>query len=400
MGAALAALAVSAAFAASIGFNGQDRGSRPASTYSLSNGLIPAIRVSRETPGPYIHNLVDVALWRDSIVVLDRYGLVWIFDPDSVRIPRVVSLEQAIGSRPNNPLNLVVGDSSISAWDAQAQTLYTLSRGGTGWRETFADRYSKDLHLSAILPLRPPRMHGRLVGDTSEYHIEIRRGEEQHLGPQVQAYLVSYSHGKYDTIASYRAPSQSESRNGVRICCRRSPIYAAQPLWGVLSDGRVAFAPGSTPQVRILSRTGQVDQEVEAERVWPVVRIRQSTIEQYLVRGAHETLSHDRSADKELIGREAERRVRRYPGAVSAVSPAITQLLVDDQDRVWTRLSDPARWPEGLSVTWVVLDKQLIPQGHLDLPTMDYVFAIHGAMVIGARVVHGTLYQLRIAWIG
>ena len=346
------------------------------------------------TRGPLIYGIVDAAQWQDSFLVLDRHGLIWVVPPEMRSVHRVLSVGQAVGRPLGRPLSVVADESGFGTWDVGSGSVMWFSRGGILEVRRSPAVSLEDLFTSGFRPLEPPRMHGRLVRSDGDHYLELRRGDQQTEGASVDAALVRLRGRGTDTLLSFRAPSNAEFRAGMWICCGRPRIFAPQPWWAPLSDGRLVFTDGRTPELVMYSDRGTVLRRVTWE-VDPRVRrsSRQGVIE-YLSEDtrrefAHASPNYIRSLNGRIPG-----RVDRFPGAFSDTVPLVTQLVVDDEDRVWVRRFDRSRWPEGLSSTWDIFDSAFTYLGHVHLPMLDYVFEIEDGKILGTQVVHGALQRL------
>lgn len=353
-----------------------------------------AIDPAQVKRGPTIYGIIDVGRWQDSIVVLDRHGLLWISGPSMGPVRRVVSLRQAFEDWEGRALTVLGGPEGLGAWDPTTGRVLRLSPDGARDAVTSISVDPRDLQLSVALPFGPPRMHGRAVFRDQHMYLELRRGDQQAHGPTVDAALVRYGEAEADTLLNFDAPSQAELRDGVWICCRRSPIFAPQPWWALLSDRRVVFADGRSNELILFSERGTPLRKVSWE---PTARQRPLSARDftdYLALGVRRTFAHESRRYIRSLESEVEERVRRLPGALSDAVPALTQLIVDEEDRIWVRRFDRTRWPDGLSDTWDLFDSDLAYMGWISLPMLDYVYEIREGSVLGSVIVHGALQQI------
>jgi hypothetical protein len=346
--------------------------------------------------GPPIQGIVDAARWKDSILVLDRHGLIWIIDPQAQSIRRVVSLKQAFGNEVDRPLAVLGDEEGFGAWDAGNGSLYWFSVDGTIRVRRDVVINLNDLFLSGFRPLEPPRMHGRLIERNRHLYLEMRRGDQQTQGPLVDATIVRYSRGKADTMLSFRAPSHSEFRAGVRICCGRPRFFSPQPWWAPLSDGRLVFTDGKNPELLMYSSEGAVVRRVAWQGDPRDRRPSRRDFLNYLYEDTRREFPDASAKEIRSLNRKITARVDRFLGALSDTVPSVTQLIVDNEDRLWVRRFDRSRWPDGLSSTWDVFDSGFRYLAYLELPSLDYVFEIKDGKILGTEIVHGALQRIRL----
>jgi hypothetical protein len=82
--------------------------------------------------------------------------------------------------------------------------------------------------------------------------------------------------------------------------------------------------------------------------------------------------------------RELRRRFEEFAGFVATRRPAISQILVDDADRVWVRRFDSRAWPQGLSSWWDLFGSDGRYCGVLETPGIHYVYDVSELGMIGS----------------
>lgn len=356
---------------------------------------LPRIDLNARYMGPLVYGVVDATQWRDSILVLDRYGLVWVTGPGMGPVRRVFSLPQAAGRPIKKPLSILATDTGFGTWDVAGAVLYWVPAD----RDTVLHRgfglEGSGLFLASVVPLEPPRMHGRLAtGDGGTFLMELRDDAMQSVGASVHAALVRITGTQSDTLLEFMAPSQAIRQGTIWVCCRRSPLFSPQPWWALLTGYRLAFADGIRRQVVILSNQGKPLRKVTWEPTKRDRRFRRREIVAYRLQDVHRTFPFASGQELRSMEKQAERKHDLVPGATSTVVPSLTQLVADDQGRIWVRRFDRSKWPEGLSTTWDLFTSDLIYLGTVSLPMVDYVFEIRKGNILGTRVAYGGLHYV------
>jgi hypothetical protein len=356
----------------------------------------PSLDVATIRNGARIQYVVDAKQWKDSILVLDRNGLVWVLGPRPRphSIERVVSLGQAFDGKVDRPLSLVIDERGFGVWDVESRGLYWFAADGkTGHRKAPVVS-GDDLWMSAHRPLEPPRMHGRLVQTNGYTYLERRRASHKGPGPMVDAVLTRSGHERTDTVITYQAPSHAELRAGVWVCCGRPPFFAPQPWWSPLSDGRIVFTTGRSSELLLYSTVGTPLRRVSWSDQPNGRRASRKDLLEYLYEDTRREFAHASASYVQSLNKKIASRVDRFPGALSDTVPSLTQLLVDDVDRIWIRRFDRTQWPDGLSRTWDVFDSELRYLGPIQLPMFDYVFEVREGTILGSQIVHGALQRI------
>jgi hypothetical protein len=236
-------------------------------------------------------------------------------------------------------------------------------------------------------------MHGRLVERNRHLFLETRKASQQAEGASVSATLIRMDAQRSDALLQFRAPSHAELRGTVWICCSRTPIFSPQPWWSILSDGGFVFSNGRDPEFLLYSHEGVAVRRVVWERDRQDVQPSRKDVIDYLYESARRTFAHAPAAYVRSLEKGVRTRLGRFPGAVSDTIPSLTQLVVDDHDRIWVRRFDRTRWPDGLSATWDVFDSNFDYLGYTLLP-LDYVFEIKDGNILGTQIVHGALQRV------
>ena len=355
---------------------------------------LPQVDTGAFQRGARIYGIVDATQWNDSVLVLDRFGLVWIIGPGAGPVRRVISLEQSTGKEVDDPLSIVANDEGFGAWDVSSRTLYWIPENAPAKEKAVLLVDPADLFLAASRPFEPPRLHGRLVDTGSSLILEVRTGSFDATGPMVDAAVIRFQGRELDTLFTFLAPSMAERRGDLWVCCRRAPLFSPQPWWSLLSDGDFVFSDGIRREISVLSTEGATLRQVTWEPGHRDRALSKRDFVRYRQEDIHRTFAHAPRGRVRSLEKEAVRRVERFPGAQSNVVPSLTQLLVDDEDRVWVRRFDREHWPEGLSDTWDVFDSGLHYLGWVQLPVLDHVFEIREGHVLGAAIVHDELQQV------
>ncbi len=235
-------------------------------------------------------------------------------------------------------------------------------------------------------------MFGRMFGRGPDLYLELRSGSQQDRGARVDAAVVRVAGLAIDTVLSFEAPSDAHFLAGLWVCCNRPRYFTPQPWWAVLSDGTFVFADGGEPRLALLhgrSLTKSVTWEVEADPM-----ISAGEMLEYLYRSAERRFAD--SSDHFLADTKEQIRARfsRFSGSFNHTAPAFTQLAADDQDRLWVRRFERTGWPEGLSITWDVFDRELGYLGMVRLPGVDHVYRIRAGRVVGSQILHGRLERV------
>lgn len=344
--------------------------------------------------GPTLVGVVDARVWGGFIVVVGDGPTLYVVShegrlQDSVKIhvagERIT--EQALSLLSTDSLlGVWLPESGLVAWVDGEWSLEQIRRTGLS---------RKGAYPGWKFPLQPLRLHDRaVVAEPGVLYTEVRPLDRQGEDAFTPAYLTRERGGAIDTVLSFSAPSYSVKRGAVRVCCRQPPLFAPQPLWGILPGGTIVFSPGDSPLMMFLSPTGQLRRTV----LWdvgepPLVR---QEVEAYLSKHVARVFADSQPSFISRIRREAVRRAGRLLATSAKRLPVATQLIIDDDGRIWLRRFDRAAWPDGQSDIWDVLDSTGIVEQTIQVRGVDDVFDIRRGILVGVNRRAGRMATVKI----
>lgn len=292
---------------------------------------------------------------------------------------------QALSSESRVVEILVWGD-TIALWDARTGSAYLRPPGEPVSEPRRLVSDATVLYPGWVRSRRPPRMHGRIVRTVEGFIYEARPFERQFTGPNIPSLLVHEYQGSVDTLIEFDTPAHGTPLwGGHWVCCKEPRFFTPQAWWAVQGDSLIVFANGSQGEFWIVTLSGEIrrwvswttsQDEIEDEEIFEY-RVRD------LVTGFGIPLD---SAQKLVHGtRRAFGKTVTREHVLSDQLPTVTQLLLDDGDRIWVRRFHKDSWPSGLSPVWDVFDSSGSYLVALHVP-LTYVFEIRGGRILGSVV--------------
>lgn len=291
------------------------------------------------------------------------------------------------------PGGLVSLHDELGIWDKKNGLLNILSSTGDVVAVDTVVANAADLRPGFFRPRTPPRNHGAMETVRDHRIVEIRPFEQQILGPTTDGFLVSYVDGRpTDTLMTFRVPSYSVPGIGGRECCIRPRLFSPQPQWDVVPERGVAFALGSKPEVVLIDASG--------DTLWVTQwKVRAASVSNrqrkaYLFAEAAGLRDYVPKFEQDAIRRDVDNAFSLDEKFFDDQVPVITQLLVDQQSRIWIRRFDPDVWPDGLSPLWDVLNPDGSFRGTVYVPRAVHVYLITDHYVVGSHPITGRLDEL------
>ncbi len=248
-----------------------------------------------------------------------------------------------------------------------------------------------DLRTAVLPPRNRGRLHGRLVPSGAAVYTEVRQRPQQTTGPTTSAFLLRISSNAADTVLRFKAPSYAYPYGSIWVCCSMARIFSWQPHWAFQSNGSLVYTSGAHPVVVVYHKDYSFD----------TLKWRTSDTDPISSRDRREHLL----LHAEMTGRnpdEVKRLYRVYKDRAARMKrffnrapPVVTQLLVDDQDRIWLRRFDRESWPDGLGTEWLVLSSDATPAFWVRIEGAHHVFRIARDQLLASSVSNGR-YSLDI----